>query len=122
MLGPWPIGISDVVAEDHLTQPSAPSAARTSVASLARSRGRVPHGSGAAGFADASVRFTHQSDGMHSAIIQAQSRVTATSKETMIMSTKPLSCRCVHNDGRSQMAAGYLTTLSAAPSKSVRWQ
>ena len=27
---------------------------------------------------------------------------------------------CVHNAGRSQMAAGYLTALSAAPSRSAR--
>lgn len=67
------IGISDVVAEDHLTQ--AERAARGSYVGCiagALSRAEYLYGLAAAGFVDVTVRFTHQaSDGMHSAIIQA---------------------------------------------------
>jgi arsenite methyltransferase len=67
------IGISDVVAEDHLT-----SADRTAAGSYvgciagALSRGEYLSGLAAAGFAAASVTFTSEAaPGMHSAIIRA---------------------------------------------------
>jgi arsenite methyltransferase len=67
------IGISDVVAEDHLTRNER--AARGSYVGCiagALSRTEYRHGLAAAGFDGVTVRFTHQAaDGMHSAIIQA---------------------------------------------------
>ena len=67
------IGISDVVAEDQLTL--AERADRGSYVGCiagALSRTEYLDGLTAAGFADVSVRFTHQAaDSMHSAIIQA---------------------------------------------------
>jgi arsenite methyltransferase len=73
------IGITDVVAEDHLT-----AAGRTAAGSYvgciagALSRAEYLDGLTAAGFADASVTFTHEAaPGMHSAIIRAVKPVTA---------------------------------------------
>jgi arsenite methyltransferase len=67
------IGISDVVAEDHLTP--AERAERGSYVGCiagALSRSEYLAGLAAAGFTDASVEFTHRTaDGMHGAIIQA---------------------------------------------------
>jgi arsenite methyltransferase len=67
------IGISDIVAEDHLT--SSERAARGSYVGCiagALSRTEYLDGLEAVGFADVTVRFTHQAaDGMHSAIVQA---------------------------------------------------
>ena len=66
------IGISDVVAEDHLG--AAERAERGSyVGCIAGALSRSEYAYlGAAGFSDASVRFTHRAaDGMHGAIIQA---------------------------------------------------
>jgi arsenite methyltransferase len=67
------IGISDVVAEDHLT--AADRAERGSYVGCvagALSRQEYLTGLAAAGFADAEVRFTHEAaSGMHSAIVRA---------------------------------------------------
>ncbi|HEU5387022.1 MAG TPA: arsenite methyltransferase [Streptosporangiaceae bacterium] len=67
------IGVTDVVAEDHLT--AADRAAAGSYAGCiagALSRAEYLGGLAAAGFADASVTFTHEAaPGMHSAIIRA---------------------------------------------------
>ena len=67
------IGISDVVAEDHLSP--AERAERGSYVGCiagAWSKSEYLDALAAAGFADASVRFTHEAaDGMHAAIIQA---------------------------------------------------
>jgi hypothetical protein len=67
------IGISDVVAEDHLTP--AERAERGSYVGCiagALSRSEYIAGLAAVGFDGLSVRFTHQvADGMHNAIIQA---------------------------------------------------
>jgi arsenite methyltransferase len=67
------IGITDVVAEDHLT--SADRAAAGSYVGCiagALSRAEYLDGLAAAGFAEASVTFTHEAGpGMHSAIIRA---------------------------------------------------
>ena len=68
------IGISDVVAEDHLTLPrSGPSAAPTSgCIAGALSKGEYEAGLIAAGFEHVSVEFTHAvADGMHGAIVKA---------------------------------------------------
>jgi len=67
------IGISDVVAEDHLSP--ADRAERGSYVGCiagALSRSEYLHGLAAAGFADAEVAFTHEAaPGMHGAIIRA---------------------------------------------------
>jgi arsenite methyltransferase len=67
------IGISDVVAEDHLT-PAARAAAGSYVGCVAGALSRREYldGLAAAGFADASVAFTAEAaPGLHSAIIRA---------------------------------------------------
>jgi arsenite methyltransferase len=67
------LGITDVVAEDHLT--AADRAERGEYVGCiagALSRAEYLDGLAGAGFVDASVEFTHQAaDGMHSAIIKA---------------------------------------------------
>jgi arsenite methyltransferase len=73
------IGITDVVAEDHLT-PADRAAAGSYVGCIAGalSRSEYLDGLAVAGFADASVTFTHQAaPGMHSAIIRAAKPATA---------------------------------------------
>jgi arsenite methyltransferase len=67
------IGITDVVAEDHLT-PADRAAAGSYVGCIAGALSRAEYlgGLAAAGFAEASVTFTHEAGpGMHSAIIRA---------------------------------------------------
>jgi arsenite methyltransferase len=67
------IGISDVVAEDHLTSADR-AAAGSYVGCIAGALSRTEYidGLAAAGFTDASVTFTHEAaPGMHSAIIRA---------------------------------------------------
>jgi arsenite methyltransferase len=67
------IGISDVIAEDHLT-PVERAERGSYVGCIAGALSRREYLAylAAAGFTDASIRFTHQAaDGMHSAIIQA---------------------------------------------------
>jgi SAM-dependent methyltransferase len=67
------IGITDVVAEDHLT-PADRAAAGSYVGCIAGalSRNEYIEGLAAAGFTDASVTFTNQAaPGMHSAIVRA---------------------------------------------------
>jgi arsenite methyltransferase len=67
------IGISDVVAEDHLT-PAERAERGSYVGCIAGALSRSEYLASlvAAGFADASVEFTHRAaDGMHGAIIQA---------------------------------------------------
>jgi arsenite methyltransferase len=67
------IGISDVVAEDHMTQADR-AAAGSYVGCIAGalSRSEYLEGLAAAGFADTSVTFTNQAaPGLHSAIIRA---------------------------------------------------
>ena len=73
------IGITDVVAEDHLT-PGDRAAAGSYVGCIAGalSRGEYLDGLAATGFADASVTFTTEAaPGMHSAIIRAVKPATA---------------------------------------------
>jgi SAM-dependent methyltransferase len=73
------IGITDVVSEDHLS-PADRAAAGSYVGCIAGalSRSEYLDGLAAAGFADASVTFTHQAaPGMHSAIIRAVKPATA---------------------------------------------
>jgi arsenite methyltransferase len=67
------IGIADVVADDHMT-PADRAAAGSYVGCIAGALSRTEYleGLAAAGFTDASVTFTNQSQpGMHSAIIRA---------------------------------------------------
>jgi arsenite methyltransferase len=67
------IGIADVVAEDHMS-PADRAAAGSYVGCIAGALSRAEYldGLAAAGFAGASVTFTHQeAPGMHSAIIRA---------------------------------------------------
>jgi SAM-dependent methyltransferase len=73
------IGITDVVSEDHLS-PADRAAAGSYVGCIAGALSRAEYldGLAAAGFADASVTFTHQAaPGMHSAIIRAVKPATA---------------------------------------------
>jgi arsenite methyltransferase len=73
------IGITDVVAEDHL-DPADRAAAGSYVGCIAGalSRSEYLDGLAVAGFTDASVTFTHQAaPGMHSAIIRAVKPATA---------------------------------------------
>ncbi len=74
------IGISDVVAEDHLS--SADRADRGSYVGCiagALSRSEFLSGLAAVGFTDAEVEFTHEAaEGMHAAIIRATKPVSAT--------------------------------------------
>ncbi len=67
------IGISDVVAEDHLTpRQRAERGSYVGCIAGALSRAEYLDGLAAAGFADASVTFTHPAaDGMHAAIVRA---------------------------------------------------
>ena len=67
------IGISDVVAEDHLSlEARAERGSYVGCIAGALSRQEYLDGLTSAGFADPTVRFTHEAaDGMHSAIIQA---------------------------------------------------
>jgi arsenite methyltransferase len=67
------IGITDVVAEDHLTpEQRAERGAWVGCIAGALSRTEYESGLAAAGFVDISVIFTHQvGDGLHSAIIKA---------------------------------------------------
>src|SRR5215469_5205116 len=70
------IGISDIVAEDHMS-PADRAAAGSYVGCIAGalSRSEYLDGLAAAGFAEASVTFTHEAaPGMHSAIIRAVKR------------------------------------------------
>ena len=67
------IGITDVVAEDHLMAADR-AAAGSYVGCIAGALSRTEYldGLAAAGFTDASVTFTHEAaPGMHSAIIRA---------------------------------------------------
>jgi arsenite methyltransferase len=67
------IGISDVVADDHMT-PADRAAAGSYVGCIAGALTRTEYldGLGAAGFTEASVTFTHEAAaGLHSAIIRA---------------------------------------------------
>jgi arsenite methyltransferase len=73
------IGITDVVAEDHLS-PADRAAAGSYVGCIAGALSRAEYLDGltAAGFADASVTFTNEAaPGMHSAIIRAVKPATA---------------------------------------------
>jgi arsenite methyltransferase len=73
------IGVSDIVAEDDLSAPER--ASRGSYVGCiagALSRAEYLEGLAAAGFVDASVRFTYRvANGMHSAIVQAAKPITA---------------------------------------------
>jgi SAM-dependent methyltransferase len=67
------IGVSDVVAEDHLTEADR-AAAGSYVGCIAGALSRTEYldGLAAVGFGDASVTFTHEAaPGMHSAVIRA---------------------------------------------------
>jgi ubiquinone/menaquinone biosynthesis C-methylase UbiE len=73
------IGISDVVAEDHMS-PAGRAAAGSYVGCIAGALSRAEYldGLAAAGFADASVDLANQAaPGMHSAIIRAVKPVSA---------------------------------------------
>jgi arsenite methyltransferase len=78
------IGITDVVAEDHLTP--AERAERGSYAGCiagALSRSEYEQGLATAGFTGVSVAFTHQvADGLHAAIVKATKPATLTEPTT----------------------------------------
>lgn len=68
------LGISDVVAEDHLTpQDRTERGSYVGCIAGALSRSEYLEGLAAAGFVDATVTFTHPvADGMHGAVVQAR--------------------------------------------------
>jgi arsenite methyltransferase len=104
------IGITDVVAEDHLTLAER-AAAGSNVGCIAGALSRAEYldGLAAAGFAEASVTFTHQSaPGMHSAIVRAVKPAT-----TFMADVPEVLFVCTHNAGRSQMAAALLDHQAA---------
>ena len=72
------IGLSDVVAEDHLTREDrAERGSHVGCIAGALSRSEYLEGLATAGFADADVRFTHEvAPGMHGAIIRATKPAT----------------------------------------------
>jgi ubiquinone/menaquinone biosynthesis C-methylase UbiE len=74
------IGITDVVAEDHLTpEQRAERGAWVGCIAGALSKAEYQAGLTAAGFTEVTVRFTHQvGDGLHSAIIRATRPADAT--------------------------------------------
>jgi ubiquinone/menaquinone biosynthesis C-methylase UbiE len=73
------IGISDVVAEDHLTtEDRAERGSYVGCIAGALSRAEYVEGLAAAGFVDAEVEFTHEAAaGMHAAIVRATKPATA---------------------------------------------
>ena len=79
------IGITDVVAEDHLSaQDRAERGAWVGCIAGALSRSEYAAGLAEAGFTDVSVAFTHQvGDGLHSAIVKATKPAAATSAVTV---------------------------------------
>lgn len=72
------VGISDVVAEDHLTpEQRAERGSYVGCIAGALSRSEYLAGLADAGFVDADVTFTHQvADGMHGAVVRARKPVT----------------------------------------------
>ena len=90
------IGITDVVAQDHLTaEDRAERGSYVGCIAGALSKAEYEAGLTAAGFAEVSVRFTHQvGDGLHSAIIKATRPADATPTATATVlsgrSTLPL--------------------------------
>ncbi|ROS31122.1 arsenite methyltransferase [Cellulomonas sp. PhB150] len=73
------IGISDVVAEDHLSERDrAERGSYVGCIAGALSRSEYVQGLAAAGFADAEVTFTHEvAEGMHGAIVRARKPLAA---------------------------------------------
>jgi arsenite methyltransferase len=84
------IGITDVVAEDHLTPDErAERGAWVGCIAGALTKAEYEHGLAAAGFAEVSVTFTHPvGDGLHSAIIKATRPVDATSAAAVATATR----------------------------------
>jgi SAM-dependent methyltransferase len=81
------LGISDVVAEDHLT-PKERAKRGTYVGCIAGALSRAEYIAGleAAGFEQVSVEFTHEvADGMHGAIIKAMKTRATVSKELPVV-------------------------------------
>jgi ubiquinone/menaquinone biosynthesis C-methylase UbiE len=74
------IGISDVVAEDHVTpEQRAERGSYVGCIAGALSRAEYLEGLAAAGFTDASVEFTHEvAPGLHGAIVRATKPPSAT--------------------------------------------
>jgi arsenite methyltransferase len=83
------IGITDVVAEDHLTaEDRAERGSYVGCIAGALSKSEYEAGLTAAGFAELSVTFTHQvGDGLHSAIIKATKPTDASRTATASIST-----------------------------------
>ena len=76
------VGVSDVVAEDHLTaEDRAERGSHVGCVAGALSRSEYVSGLEAAGFEDVSVEFTHEVvDGMHGAIVKARKTETPAAK------------------------------------------
>jgi SAM-dependent methyltransferase len=76
------VGVSDIVAEDHLTvDERAERGAWVGCVAGALSKGEYEAGLDAAGFEQVSVEFTHEvADGIHNAIVKARKTETPTAK------------------------------------------
>jgi arsenite methyltransferase len=100
------LGVTDVVAEDHLSPAErAERGAWVGCIAGALTASEYRAGLAAAGFADISVSFTHQvGDGLHSAIVRA----TRPAGGAAAREVPEVLFVCVHNAGRSQMAAALL--------------
>jgi arsenite methyltransferase len=88
------IGISDVVAEDHLT-PEERAARGSFVGCIAGALSRSEYESGleAVGFGEISVEFTHQvADGMHGAIVKAVKSNEMVSRPVPTSETRSACC------------------------------
>lgn len=84
------IGITDVVAEDHLTpEERAERGAWVGCIAGALAKTEYENGLAAAGFADIAVTFTHPvGDGLHSAIVKATKPANATSTAAVATATR----------------------------------
>ncbi|HET9649382.1 MAG TPA: arsenite methyltransferase [Microlunatus sp.] len=99
------IGISDVVAEDHLTPADrAERGEYVGCIAGALSRSEYLDGLTRVGFADATVRFTHPAaDGMHAAIIQAtkpRAPIGADDQEAASCCTDTAAAECCQPDAK----------------------
>jgi arsenite methyltransferase len=135
------VGVSDVVAEDHISPAErAERGSYVGCIAGALSRREYLDGLAAVGFADATVTFTHEAaPGMHTAIVRAtkpahpsaaattmqavpSTLATTEATELPMIAKEPnmtgpghrptVLFVCVHNAGRSQMAAGFLTEMA----------
>jgi SAM-dependent methyltransferase len=118
------IGISDVVAEDDVT-PSERAERGSYVGCIAGalSRSEYLEGLAAAGFADASVEFTHEvAPGLHGAIVRATKPIDTTAEAVASASATGSCCApaetttCCEPSAKASCCGTEATTSAALPS------